>query len=128
MPLLAETETTSAPDKPNILLIRVDDLGYLDLGCQGANDIKIPNIDQLAASGMRFTAGYVTAPQCGPSRAGMITGMSVPQHVFSNLNENPKELAEKALKNPEQKQMLSTRLDAWLTQLEENAKTLTPKH
>ena len=50
-------------------------LGYHDLGCQGVKDFKTPNIDRLAASGVRFTAGYVTAPQCGPSRAGMLTGM-----------------------------------------------------
>ena len=60
---------------PNILLIMVDDLGYHDLGCQGVKDFKTPNIDRLAASGVRFTAGYVTAPQCGPSRAGLLTGM-----------------------------------------------------
>ncbi len=73
-PLLAAT--ASAPGKPNILLIMVDDLGYLDLSCQGAKDIKTPRIDKLAKSGIRFTAGYVTAPQCGPSRAGLMTGMS----------------------------------------------------
>jgi len=52
-----------------------DDLGYHDLGCQGATDFKTPNLDRLAASGVRFRAGYVTAPQCGPSRAGLLTGM-----------------------------------------------------
>ena len=65
----------SAADKPNILLIMADDLGYHDLGCQGVKDFKTPNIDRLAASGIRFTSGYVTAPQCGPSRAGLLTGM-----------------------------------------------------
>ena len=71
-------QTVSAADtvkKPNILLIMADDLGYHDLGCQGVKDFKTPNIDRLAQSGVRFTAGYVTAPQCGPSRAGMLTGM-----------------------------------------------------
>jgi len=63
-------------EKPNVLLIMVDDLGYADLGCQGVRDFKTPNIDKLAASGIRFTDGYVTAPQCGPSRAGLMTGMS----------------------------------------------------
>ncbi len=62
-------------NKPNIILIMADDLGYHDLGCQGVKDFKTPNIDRLAASGVRFTAGYVTAPQCGPSRAGLLTGM-----------------------------------------------------
>ena len=60
----------------------VDDLGYLDLSCQGAKDFKTPNIDQLAASGIRFTAGYVTAPQCGPSRAGLMTGMSQSRFAY----------------------------------------------
>ena len=56
--------TAAAADraKPNILLIMADDLGYHDLGCQGVKDFKTPNIDGLAASGVRFTSGYVTAP------------------------------------------------------------------
>ena len=70
--LQAATEKDS---RPNILLIMADDLGYHDLGCQGAKDFKTPNIDRLALSGVRFRAGYVTAPQCGPSRAGLLTGM-----------------------------------------------------
>lgn len=65
-----------AEGKPNILVILADDLGYHDLGCQGVADFQTPNIDRLAASGIRFTDGYVTAPQCGPSRAGLITGVS----------------------------------------------------
>ena len=63
-------------EQPNILVILADDLGYHDLGCQGASDLQTPNIDQLAASGARFTDGYVSAPQCGPSRAGLMTGIS----------------------------------------------------
>jgi len=51
-----------------------DDLGYADLGCQGSADVKTPNIDSLAANGVRCTAGYVTAPQCSPSRAGLVRG------------------------------------------------------
>jgi arylsulfatase B len=66
-----------AADKaPNILLILADDLGYHDLSCQGATDFETPNLDRLAASGVRFTDGYVSAPQCGPSRSGLMTGMS----------------------------------------------------
>ncbi|MHC4996351.1 MAG: sulfatase-like hydrolase/transferase [Planctomycetota bacterium] len=63
-------------ERANILLVFTDDQGYHDLGCQGATDLNTPNIDRLAASGVRFTDGYVTAPQCGPSRAGLLTGMS----------------------------------------------------
>jgi arylsulfatase A-like enzyme len=60
--------------KPNIVLILADDLGYADLGCQGSPDVKTPNIDSLAANGVRCTAGYITAPQCSPSRAGLMSG------------------------------------------------------
>ena len=66
----------ASSERPNVLLILTDDLGYQDLSCQGATDIQTPHIDRLAASGIRFTDGYVTAPQCGPSRAGLLTGMS----------------------------------------------------
>ncbi len=61
--------------QPNIIVILADDLGYADLSCQGSTEIITPNIDKLAAAGIRFTDGYVTAPQCSPSRAGLLTGM-----------------------------------------------------
>lgn len=61
-------------EKPNILILLADDLGYADLGCQGSPDIKTPRIDSLAANGVRCTAAYVTAPQCSPSRAGLMSG------------------------------------------------------
>ncbi len=71
--LLLGATTYAAP--PNIIVIYTDDHGYADLGCQGVmKDVKTPNIDALAASGVRMTDGYVTAPQCGPSRSGLITG------------------------------------------------------
>jgi arylsulfatase A-like enzyme len=60
--------------KPNILLIYVDDMGYGQLGCYGNKEIPTPNIDALAASGVRMTQGYVSAPLCSPSRAGVMSG------------------------------------------------------
>jgi arylsulfatase A-like enzyme len=60
--------------KPNILLIYVDDMGYGQLGCYGNKDIPTPNIDALAKEGVRFTQGYVSAPLCSPSRAGLMSG------------------------------------------------------
>ena len=60
--------------KPNIIVILADDLGYADLGCQGSRDVETPQIDSIATNGVRCTAGYVSAPQCCPSRAGLITG------------------------------------------------------
>jgi len=64
-----------APDKPNVIVIFTDDQGYADLGVQNIlSDVKTPNIDKLANNGVRFTHGYVTSPQCTPSRAAMVTG------------------------------------------------------
>lgn len=61
--------------QPNIIVIYTDDHGYADLGVQGqVSDIKTPYTDELAREGIRMTAGYVTAPQCVPSRAGLLTG------------------------------------------------------
>jgi arylsulfatase A-like enzyme len=59
---------------PNIVFILVDDQGYYDLGCYGATEFKTPNIDALAARGIRFTDYYAAAPICSPSRAGLLTG------------------------------------------------------
>ncbi len=59
---------------PNIVLIVADDLGYGELGCQGNRQIPTPNIDSIAAGGIRFTQGYVTASFCSASRAGLLTG------------------------------------------------------
>jgi arylsulfatase A-like enzyme len=56
--------------KPNILVIIADDLGYADIGVHGGKEVPTPNIDAMAASGVRCTNGYVTAPYCSPSRAG----------------------------------------------------------
>lgn len=65
----------SKTDKlPNILLINADDLGYGDLGCYGGNAIRTPNIDRIAANGMRFTNHYTSNAICSPSRAGLLTG------------------------------------------------------
>lgn len=60
--------------RPNIVLLVADDLGYGELGCQGNGEIPTPHIDSIAKHGVRFTAGYVTAPYCSASRAGLMTG------------------------------------------------------
>jgi uncharacterized sulfatase len=64
-----------ADDRPNVIVIFTDDHGYADLGSQGVfDDLATPHLDALAAGGVRMTSGYVTAPQCVPSRAGLLTG------------------------------------------------------
>ncbi len=60
--------------KPNIIVIIADDLGYADVGFNGCKDIPTPNIDRIASNGVKFTNGYVTFSVCGPSRAGLLTG------------------------------------------------------
>lgn len=64
----------AAAPRPNVLVILCDDLGYGDLGCYGHPAIQTPNIDRLAAQGIRFTSFYAAAPVCSPSRAGLLTG------------------------------------------------------
>ncbi|HEX6960781.1 MAG TPA: sulfatase [Lacipirellula sp.] len=64
----------AAAEQPNIILIVGDDMGYADLGVHGCQDIPTPHIDALAASGVRFTNGYVSGPYCSPTRAGLLTG------------------------------------------------------
>ena len=71
---VAPSVATAAEPRPNILLIVADDLGYNDVGFQGARDIPTPHLDRLAASGLRCTDGYVSYPVCSPSRAGILTG------------------------------------------------------
>lgn len=81
--------------KPNILLIYSDDHGWADLGAQGVNaEIKTPNLDQLARDGIRFTRGYVSAPQCVPSRAGVITGRYQQRFGVEDNGKGPLPLEE----------------------------------
>ena len=73
LPLAGAVEPTPPP-RTNVIIMLADDLGYGDLGIQGCTDIPTPNIDSIARNGVRFTAGYVSAPVCSPSRAGLMTG------------------------------------------------------
>lgn len=78
--VLCGSTALAATDQPNILVIFTDDHGWADLGAQGVNqEIRTPNLDQLARDGVRFPRGYVTAPQCTPSRAGLISGQYQPK-------------------------------------------------
>jgi arylsulfatase A-like enzyme len=72
--ILLAASAVAAADKPNILVIVADDMGYGDVGVYGCRDIPTPNIDALAKHGVKFTNGYVSAPVCSPTRAGLMTG------------------------------------------------------
>ncbi len=71
----SSSQTNNKTVKPNIVFIYLDDLGYGDLSCYGATEIKTPNIDALANGGVRFTNGYATSATCTPSRYGLLTGV-----------------------------------------------------
>lgn len=80
-------------DKPNILFILTDDLGYGDLSCQGGNDIKTPNIDRLFSKGVRFSNFYANCTVCSPTRASLMTGcypdmVGVPGVIRTDENNN----------------------------------------
>jgi len=66
--------SASFAQQPNIIVLFADDLGYGELSCQGNPEIPTPHIDAIAANGVRFTSGYVTGPNCSPSRAGFLSG------------------------------------------------------
>jgi uncharacterized sulfatase len=75
LPLLASGTAMAAPDRPNIIVFYTDDHGHADLSCQGVlDDIKTPHVDALAKGGVLARHGYSTAPQCIPSRAGLMVG------------------------------------------------------
>ena len=67
---------SSYDKRTNIILIMIDDLGWMDLHCQGNKRLDTPNIDKLASQGMRFTDAYAAAPVCSPTRAAIMTGQS----------------------------------------------------
>ena len=70
------------PERPNILVVYLDDLGYGDVSAYGQNTLPTPNIDKLAQGGIRFTNGYATSATCTPSRYGLLTG------IYPWRNEN----------------------------------------
>jgi arylsulfatase A-like enzyme len=73
-PVVIENTNAPALRRPNIILITADDLGYGDLGCYGQKRIKTPNLDKLAAQGVRFTSCYAGSTVCSPSRAALMLG------------------------------------------------------
>jgi arylsulfatase A-like enzyme len=86
----ARTGEKPRRDRPNIIFILADDLGYAELGCYGQKKIRTPGIDRLAAGGMRFTQFYSGSPVCAPSRCVLITGRhSGHAHVRNNSEVQP---------------------------------------
>jgi len=78
--VVVDQSSVQAADRPNIVLIFADDLGWKDVGYQGSDFIETPNLDRLAKQGMVFTAGYAAAGNCAPSRACLLSGNYTPRH------------------------------------------------
>ena len=74
LPLLAHSRAAAAARRPNIVYMYADDLGYGDVSCYGATRVKTPNIDRLAAAGVRFTNAHSPSATCTPSRYALLTG------------------------------------------------------
>jgi arylsulfatase A-like enzyme len=74
-----------AADRPNVVIVLMDDFGWGDPSCYGNTMAKTPHIDRMAAEGARFTQGYVAAPICSPSRCGIITGQFPARHRITSF-------------------------------------------
>jgi arylsulfatase A-like enzyme len=93
-------QAAGTESKPNIIVIFTDDQGYADLSCVGTErDVQTPHLDRLASEGVRFTNGYVTAPQCVPSRAGLLTGRDQNRFGLGSNGHGPLPLEEVTLAN-----------------------------
>ncbi|MGC6431001.1 MAG: sulfatase [Jejuia sp.] len=83
--LILCTLVVYAQDKPNIVLVIIDDMGWKDMSCSGSAYYETPNIDKMANEGMRFTKAYSAAPVCAPSRGAIFTGKNPARTKFTTV-------------------------------------------
>lgn len=93
----SDETTAQSQEKPNIVFINVDDLGWKDLAFMGSPYYETPNVDKLATEGMVFTQAYAAAANCAPSRACLMSGLNTPRHGIYTV-ENPDRGHEKTRK------------------------------
>ncbi|WGK65238.1 sulfatase [Croceiramulus getboli] len=89
-----EEEITANLNRPNIIMIVADDMGWHDLGAYGNDFMETPNLDRLAETGIKFTDAYAGAPLCSPSRAALMTGLhpiavNITEHIHGNQPAGP---------------------------------------
>lgn len=88
-----------AAERPNIVFVFIDDMGYGDLSCYGNEDIQTANIDRLAAEGVRFEQFYVASPICSPSRVGITTGQYPARHLIHSYLNSRKRNRERGMRD-----------------------------
>src|SRR4051794_10285080 len=93
-------ESCFAADKPNVVLIVIDDLGQRDLGCYGSTFYRTPNIDKMAKDGLRFTDFYAACPVCSPTRASILTGRYPQRMDITDWIPGRKDTPEQRLSRP----------------------------
>lgn len=99
--LLGSAGLAYAAEKPNIVLIMADDMGWMDLHCQGNKVLRSPHIDALAKQGVRFTSAYAAAPVCSPTRAALMTGLAPARlHITQHGSDGPQFWPEDRLVQP----------------------------
>ncbi len=85
-PLVSVAEEAPTKRPPNIVLVLLDDMGWMDLHCQGNSRLDTPNVDRLASQGLRFSDAYAAAPVCSPTRAAILTGKSPARlHITNHI-------------------------------------------
>jgi arylsulfatase A-like enzyme len=98
-PLCASAAEPQRP--PNIVFVMIDDLGWMDLACQGNKLVETPRIDQFARQGMRFTDAYAAAPVCSPTRAAVLTGLAPARlQITNHIPDQPRFTPEDAALQP----------------------------
>lgn len=123
-PSIADMELRDTDERANIIVVFTDDQGYADIGANGiVSDIKTPNIDNLAADGVRMTSGYVTAPQCTPSRAGLMTGRYQQRFGLDDNRYTPMPLSEQTIANRLQNAGYNTGMvGKWHLEIDQNSR------
>src|ERR1043166_4732487 len=84
--LVSLSHAETKPLHPNLIFILSDDLGYNDVSCYGQTRFQTPNLDRMAAEGLRFTSAYAGCPLCGPCRASLLTGL---HNGHAPIRQNP---------------------------------------
>ena len=82
-------KSSAKNNRPNVIYIYLDDMGYGELGSYGQQKIKTPNLDKMASEGMRFTRHYSSAPVCAPARACLMTGKHTGHSYIRGNYESP---------------------------------------